>query len=458
MEGEIFVVTGDGQGHIHPCMQLCNHLSSRNYHTTLIFPSNFASAIPSSFTQHPLTKAAQITSSGRPMPGSDPLLQQSSQDLEAHLVYHSRNPGSPTPLCAVVDFQMGWTKGVFWKFNIPVISLFTFGACAAAMEWGAWKCQAADIKSGEIRTIPGLPEEMALTYSDLKRKSSGPPRGGKGCPPKPGNRPPWVPEIEGSVALMFNTCDDLDGPFIKYMADQTGMPAWGVGPLFPEQYWKSSNTSSLIRDGEIREQKRQSNFTEEEVIQWLDSKPRGSVLYVAFGSEVGPAAEEYPRLGNVLEESTRAFIWVVQPGSDGHVPDGLDNRVGSRGLIVYGWAPQLLILSHKSTGGFLSHCGWNSTMEAIGRGVPFLAWPIRGDQYFNAKLAVSHLKVGYRVTDDSSQMINKDDLVEGIERLMGDLEMKKRAQMLSAKFQQGFPTTSMAALDAFCDFIRQKVN
>ncbi|KAK4860225.1 hypothetical protein QYF36_019509 [Acer negundo] len=425
MEGEIFVVTGYGQGHIHPCMQLCNHLSSRNYHTTLIFPSIFASAIPSSFTQHPLTKVAQITFSGRPMPGSDPFLRQSSQDLEAHLVNHSQNPGSPTPLCAVVDFQMGWTKGVFWKFNIPAISLFTFGACAAAMEWGAWKCQAADIKSGEIRTIPGLPEEMALTYSDLKRKSSGPQRGGKGGPPKPGDRPPWVPEIEGSVALMFNTCDDLDGPFIMYMADQTGMPAWGVGPLFPEQYWNSSNTSSLIRDGEISEQKRQSNFTEEEVIQWLDSKQRRSVIYVAFGSEVGPAADEYPELGNALEESTRAFIWVVQPGSEGHVPDGLDNRVGSR---------------------------------AIGRGVPFLAWPIRGDQYFNAKLVVSHLKAGYRVTDDSSQMVNKDDLIKGIEQLMGDHDMKKRAQMLSAKFQQDFPTTSMAALDAFCHFIRQKVN
>ncbi|KAL5779701.1 hypothetical protein ACOSQ2_010438 [Xanthoceras sorbifolium] len=96
-----------------------------------------------------------------------------------------------------------------------MICHFTFGTCATALEWGAWKCQAFDIKTGEIRPILRLAEEMALTYSDLKRKSSGPLRGREGGLPKLGDRPPWVSKIEGSVTLMFNTCDDLDGPFIK---------------------------------------------------------------------------------------------------------------------------------------------------------------------------------------------------------------------------------------------------
>lgn len=286
---------------------------SRNYHTTLIIPSILVSAIPPSFTQYPRTRTTQITSSGRPMPPSDPLSQQAAKDLEANLASRSENPDFPAPLCAIVDFQVGWTKAIFWKFNIPVVSIFTFGACAAAMEWAAWKLDAMDIKPGETRLIPGLPEEMALTYSDIRRKSSVPSRGGRGGPPKPGDKPPWVPEIEGSIALMFNTCDDLDGLFIKYMADQIGIPAWGVGPRLLEQHWKS--TSSLVRHCEITEQKRQSSCSEEEVIQWLDSKPRGSVLYVAFGSEVGPTREEYRELAGALEESTGPFIWVVQPGS-----------------------------------------------------------------------------------------------------------------------------------------------
>ena len=198
---------------------------------------------------------------------------------------------------------------------------------------------------------------------------------------------------------------------------------------------------------------------------------RGSVLYVAFGSEVGPSMEEYPQIAAALEHTTnQPFIWVIQPGSgiskpgggggqpgsenqEGYYPHGLDSKVGERGLIIRGWAPQLLILSHPSTGGFLSHCGWNSTAEAIGRGVPFLAWPIRGDQHYNAKLVVSHLKVGYKVAHDLSEMVKEQDIVTGIERLMGDQEMHGRAARLRAKFENGFPASSEAALDSFGEHI-----
>jgi hypothetical protein len=187
--------------------------------------------------------------------------------------------------------------------------------------------------------------------------------------------------------------------------------------------------------------------------------------------------EEYPELAGALEQSTRPFIWVIQRGSgiskppgggggggggqpgsseEGYFPDGLDSKVGDRGLIIRGWAPQLLILSHASTGGFLSHCGWNSTAEAIGRGVPFLAWPIRGDQHYNATLVVRHLKVGYKVAEDLSEMVKKEDIVKGVERLMGDEDVHERAARLRAKFENGFPASSEAALDAFGDFISQK--
>ncbi|KAF3447668.1 hypothetical protein FNV43_RR08371 [Rhamnella rubrinervis] len=410
MEGEIFVVTGPGQGHLNPCMELCKHLASRNYQTTLVVPSTASFAIPSSFTQNTSTRIVHVAgSSGPSMPGPDPFRDKSGQDLEAHLANRSKD--SARPLCAIIDFQMGWTKRVFWKFHIPFIGFFTFGACAAAMEMGAWKVQAGDIKPGEIRSVSGLPEDMALEHLDTKRRPEGPPRDhphasgpdgpkGGGGPPKPGDRPPWVPEIE----------------------DQ--------------------------------EHTRQSNYNEDDVIQWLDSKPRGSVLYVAFGSEVGPSKEEYPQLTMALEESTRPFIWVIQPGSG--IPGSTESKVGERGLIICGWAPQLLILSHPSTGGFLSHCGWNSTVEAICRGVPLLEWPFRGDQYYNAKWVVKHLKVGHRVAEDPSEMVRKDDIRGGIEKVMVDVEIKKMAGALRGKLENGFPASSEAALDAFGHFISQR--
>lgn len=443
------------------------------------------------------------------------------------------------PLCAVVDIMMSWSKEVFVKFGIPTAAFFTSGACSAAMELGSSKAQVADMKPGEIRILPGLPEDMALTYLDsvsdrrpprpphagpggpppglhgppgghvgrdgpppppglhgpsgghLSRDGPppglpGPPGGQKFGPPTPGNNgPPWVDEADGSIAMLFNTSDDLERPFIEYLAKQVGKPVWGVGPLLPEQYWKSA-AGSILHDREVRST-RKSNYSEDDVIQWLDSKPRGSVIYVSFGSEVGPSAEEYAQLADALAEASNnwAFIWVIQPNAGrhgppppppglggpcpdagegegesttGYSPQGLDEKVGERGLIIRGWAPQLMILSHPSTGGFLSHCGWNSTVEAIGLGVPFLAWPIRGDQFTDAKLVVNHLKIGHRITVSiNDEMVKKEDIVKGIERLMTDEEVHKRATALAQKLHQGnFPASSEAALDAFRDFISQK--
>ncbi|KAL7122602.1 hypothetical protein ACP275_01G054500 [Erythranthe tilingii] len=281
-------------------------------------------------------------------------------------------------------------------FNIPVISFFTFGACAAAMEWGAWKSLGGcslHLSPGEIHLIPGLPVETNITYHDLARR-----------------RAPPVPLVEGSIAFMFNTCEDLEHTFITYLANQMGLPVWGVGPLLPSQNWSKPN--SLIQGFQIRQPNKNQN-----------NKPEKSVLYVAFGSEKWHIP----------------LIWVVLNCTSmiGNILDNLDKKIDDRGLIVRGWAPQLLILSHPSTGGFLSHCRWNSTLEARGCGVPVLAWPIRGNHIYNAKLVANHLKIGY-IALPRSTITTKDDLISGIDKLMTDEDVRKQAEVMRAKFSVGF--------------------
>ncbi|KAK3429755.1 hypothetical protein EUGRSUZ_E01246 [Eucalyptus grandis] len=504
---EILVVPFFGQGHLLPCMELCKHIAARNLRATLVISSNLSSSIPSALRHHhPLLQIAEIPSSPTPpaQPGSDPMEghrahhSQMAQGLESMLSPRPDDPSPARPACAVLDVMLGWSGEIFAKYQIPTVGFFTSGACSSAIELAVWKAKVEDLKPGETCRLPGLPEDLALTASDLKRRPMGMPphlrggggRGGGGGPPNlgpgpprpagvvgpkfmgppgPGQQPPWVEESGGCIAMLFHTCAELEGLFLDYLAGQVSKPVWGVGPLLPEQYWKSAG--SLLHDREIRSN-RQSSVSEDEVVQWLDSKPRGSVLYVSFGSEVGPTAEEYPELAAALEASARPFVWSIQYGAgrrgpprtflggspdsesdQGYFPHGLDEKVGERGLIIRGWAPQLLILSHPSTGGFLSHCGWNSTVEAIGRGVPFLTWPIRGDQYYNAKLVVDHLKIGHPVSEDMSKDVTRDDIGKGIENLMADEGARERAARIRTTFEHGFPASAAAALDAFRDLI-----
>ncbi|KAH7514806.1 hypothetical protein FEM48_Zijuj11G0129700 [Ziziphus jujuba var. spinosa] len=448
MSNEIWVVPFFGQGHLLPSMELCKQIASRKFNTTLVIPSNLSSSIPSSLRQYPHVQIFEIPSAPPPppQPGYHPPHHHNPINTAFENLLSSQPENQdpvPRPVCVVLDVMMGWTADVFKKFNIPTVAFFTSGACSAAMEYAMWKARPLDIKPGETRLLPGLPEEMAIRYSDIKQRPHGPPppppHGGggppppgaygppppdghgppppgghgplppgghgpeKGGPPEHGDHPPpWVEEAKGSIAMMINTCDDLERPFIDYIANQKGVPVLGVGPLLPEQYWKSAG--SILHDREFRTNRR-SNVTEDEVIQWLDSKPRGSVLYIAFGTEVGPTTEEYEQLAGALEASTQPFIWVIQPGSGRPGPPPLPDQPGA----------------DKDREGYYPH-GLES-------------------------------RVGDR--EDLSEKIQKDEIIKGIEKLMADQDVKRRAIELRAVFEHGFPSASMAALDAFRDLLYQ---
>ncbi|WJX56215.1 hypothetical protein P8452_41892 [Trifolium repens] len=396
MSQEICILPFFGQGHLLPCFQLCNHLtSSTNFNVTLLISSTLSTSVPSSLLQNPLFHLTLI-------PSPPPSPEHHHDDLAKGLQNVLSDYHRPTrPVCAIVDVMMTWSNDVFKKLEIPTVAFFTSGACSAAMELAEWKSHPLELRPGEIRFVPGLPEDMALTYSDLTRRRHEPPPppphhgfppppGGfdrRRGPPKHGDQPRWLDEVRDTIALMINTCDDLERPFIDYIVNHVGKPVWGVGPLLPEQYWKSFG--SVIHDSDFRSN-RVSSVTEEEVVQWLDSKPRRSVLYVSFGTEVGPTMEEYMELAQALESCEQPFIWVVQPGSGRPGPHRFGGRPGS--------------------------------------GKP-----------------------------QAEEGVTKDVIVVGIQRLMCDEEIKNNAEVVSAKFQNGFPRSSVSALYAFKDCINKIV-
>ncbi|KAJ0011521.1 hypothetical protein Pint_33901 [Pistacia integerrima] len=100
-----------------------------------------------------------------------------------------------------------------------------------------------------------------------------------------------------------------------------------------------------------------------------------------------------------------------------------------RGLIIRGWAPQVLILDHEAVGGFVTHCGWNSTLEGVSAGVPMAAWPVSADQFYNEKLLTQVLKIGVSV----GNYIKREAVEKAVEAILTSdeaKEMRSRAKAL----------------------------
>ncbi|GLT50220.1 hypothetical protein SLA2020_237210 [Shorea laevis] len=123
---------------------------------------------------------------------------------------------------------------------------------------------------------------------------------------------------------------------------------------------------------------------------------------------------------NGLEKSGVRFLWCVEEprkglddeGRYGVVPEGFEYRVAKRGLIIKGWVPQVMILNHRAVGAFLTHCGWNSTLEGLVAGVNMLTWPMGADQFVNSSLLVDELKVAERVCQGAETVPNSEELAQ----------------------------------------------
>ncbi|KAL8109942.1 zeatin O-glucosyltransferase-like [Apium graveolens] len=203
-----------------------------------------------------------------------------------------------------------------------------------------------------------------------------------------------------SSGAIFNTCRAIEAPFLDVCA-KVNSRQWAIGPFNPMEVCKTSGHKCL---------------------EWLDKQIPNSVIYVSFGSTTTLTDEQIKKLAVGLENSGQKFLWVLRDAdrADIFVGDGRAHElpkeyeerieVNGQGIIVRDWAPQLEILAHTSTGGFMSHCGWNSCLESITMGVPLATWPMHSDQPHNALLINVVLKVGIVARD----WMHRDDLVESL--------------------------------------------
>lgn len=176
-----------------------------------------------------------------------------------------------------------------------------------------------------------------------------------------------------------------------------------------------------------------------------------------------------------LERSGVRFLWVVrapptedkvkrflpppEPDLDSLLPNGFSERTKGRGLVVKSWAPQILVLGHKAVGGFVTHCGWNSTLEAIMAGVPMVAWPLYAEQRFNKILLVEEIRIALPMNESEDRVVSSDEIERRVKHIMGSEGdvVRKRVSELSheAKVALGEGGPSKMALAKFVESWKQ---
>jgi len=215
--------------------------------------------------------------------------------------------------------------------------------------------------------------------------------------------------LQASLNLV-NSYEDLEGPVLRDLNNKFSGKVLSIGPLLLSAGDTTVNTSVWKE--------------ETQCLDWLDEQRVSSVIYVSFGSITVLSNEQLIEFAWGLEASNQPFLWAIRPdliqGHSALLPLDFMERSKDRGFFV-SWAPQSKVLSHPSVGGFLTHSGWNSTIESICAGVPMICWPFFAEQQTNRRFVDQVWKIGFEMPEEVSR--------ENVETLVRKLMNPEDEQM-----------------------------
>ncbi|XP_022766123.1 UDP-glycosyltransferase 73C6-like [Durio zibethinus] len=343
---------------------------------------------------------------------------------------------TPRPNCIISDMCLYYTSKIASKFQVPRISFHGFCCfCLFCLHnINSSKILDSITSDSEYFTVPGLPDkveftkvQLPLNYDETWKEIF----------------EPMAEADQASYGVVINTFAELESSYVKEYRKVRKDKAWSIGPV------------SLSHKDELDKAQRgnKASINEQQCMKWLDSQEPSSVIYACLGSISSLKPPQLIELGLGLEASNKPFIWVLRGNETSKEvekwikEDGFEERTKARGLVVLGWAPQVLILSHPAIGGFLTHCGWNSTIEGISAGVPLITLPLFADQFSNEKLVVQILKIGVSLgvekptvggeEEKAGYMLKKENIKKAVEKLMDEgnegSDRRKRAKEYGEK-------------------------
>ncbi|KAI3522882.1 hypothetical protein L1887_00934 [Cichorium endivia] len=355
------------------------------------------------------------------------LLVQPAEDLLRGLY--------PRPSCIISDLFFPWTGDLAQRLNIPRLVFHGPGCFWLLCMHVVYTSNMLDAIESNLErfVLHDMPDQVEFTKPQIT---------GSFKPRTEGEEEFFNRALAAEKAaygIVVNSFEELEPDYIKELKKAKDTKIWCIGPV------SQCNKDNL----DIAERGNKAAINEHDCLKWLDGREPGSVVYVCLGSLTRASTQQSIELGLGLESTNQPFIWCVRNKTEElekwFSEEGFEERVSNRGLIVHGWAPQVLILSHRSVGGFLTHCGWNSTIEAVSAGVPMVTWPHFADQFINQTFIVEILKIGVRIgveipvsfgeEDKTGALVKKEDVKTAVECLMDEgkegNERRKRASELA---------------------------
>ncbi|MCL7030529.1 hypothetical protein MKW94_021055 [Papaver nudicaule] len=334
------------------------------------------------------------------------------------------------PNVIVGDMFIPWVTETAGKFGVPRIVFHGTCLFSLCLSESLRSCRPG-ITDKSTFLVPGLPDKIKMTMSELPEEA-----------PATTGFAKLLERIRESemqsYGAIINSFYELEPAYANHYTKVMGRKAWQIGPV------------SLRNEDTIDKAQRGKNSSVDEhcVLSWLDSKETNSVLYVCFGSVSRISNDQLVEIAMALEDSEIPFVWVIRQLENNEkrllLPEGFEDRIKGKGLIITDWAPQVLILDHPAVGGFMTHCGWNSVLEGITAGVPLITWPVFGEQFHNQKFVTEVANIGIQVgvekwnfwIDAENVSVKREKIVKAVIQLMSSdgeeaTQMRNRAKQLS---------------------------
>ncbi|XP_020105803.1 hydroquinone glucosyltransferase-like [Ananas comosus] len=418
----VVLLSAPGIGHVIPLADFAVRLAAHGFSATLLTFSNFDSPAQAAFLAS--LPSGSVTSVSLPSISLSDLPPDSP--IEVHL-------------CALLARCLPLLRDAFLSFRNPaaafVCGLYGSETLSLVRELGVpgYIFYPSNLTMLTLALhLPRLDETTDVDFEDLPDPVRLP-----GCvairgtdfpdPFRKKSHPEHAPLIQTlrkyseAAGILVNSFEEMEPEAVKAIIEEEQVeagrpPVHLVGPTV-----RSAGSDEEDESG---------------CLEWLDRQPAGSVLFVSLGSGGTISTEQLQEMALGLEASGQRFLWVVRCPTDSetsaafftsgskddpsnYLPDGFLERTKDVGRVVPSWAPQVRVLAHAATGGFFSHCGWNSTLESAVHGVPMIAHPLYAEQYTNAILLAE--AVGIAIQPQAREpygVVGREEIAAAAKELM----------------------------------------